>query len=92
MAEYSWPARESATTIGESHRRLDGLVKSTGAAKYSYDINLKNQLYAVALGCPHAHCGQFLVPRRPSLRSMRRAKWRLKTRDRKLSAVSRALP
>ncbi len=32
------------------------MVKSTGAAKYTYDINLDNQLIVRALGCPHAHC------------------------------------
>src|SRR5262249_43468253 len=31
-------------------------AKATGAAKYSYDVNLKNQLIAKGLGCPHAHC------------------------------------
>ncbi len=56
MAEYSWPTREKSSVIGKDHKRLDGLVKATGAAKYTYDVNLKNQLYAVALGCPHAHC------------------------------------
>jgi len=30
--------------------------KATGAAKYSYDVNLKNQLIAKALGSPHAAC------------------------------------
>ncbi|WP_254507778.1 xanthine dehydrogenase family protein molybdopterin-binding subunit [Anatilimnocola floriformis] len=54
--EYSWPSKEKATQIGKRHTRLDGLEKSTGAAKYTYDINLKNQLIARALGCPHAHC------------------------------------
>lgn len=56
MVEYNWPSREQATVIGKEFERLDGLVKVTGAAKYSFDINLKNQLFAVALGCPHAHC------------------------------------
>jgi xanthine dehydrogenase YagR molybdenum-binding subunit len=56
MAEYSWPSRSDATIIGKSPRRLDGMVKSTGAAKYSYDVNLDKQLYAVGLGCPSAHC------------------------------------
>lgn len=56
MAEYSWPSRGDAAVIGTSPLRLDGLAKATGAAKYSYDINLKNQLFAVALGCPYAHC------------------------------------
>lgn len=56
MAEYSWPSRESTAVIGKEHDRLDGMAKATGAAKYTYDVNLKNQLIAVALGCPHAHC------------------------------------
>jgi xanthine dehydrogenase YagR molybdenum-binding subunit len=54
--EYSWPSKEKAQVIGKRHVRLDGMDKSTGAAKYTYDINLKNQLIARALGCPHAHC------------------------------------
>src|SRR6185503_5402046 len=35
---------------------VDGMAKATGAAKYSYDINLKNMLIAKGLGSPHAHC------------------------------------
>ena len=46
MATYSWPAREQAQSIGKSPNRLDGIAKSSGAAKYTYDINLKNQLIA----------------------------------------------
>ncbi|MBM3999209.1 MAG: xanthine dehydrogenase family protein molybdopterin-binding subunit [Planctomycetes bacterium] len=56
MAEYSWPVREKSTVIGKSHDRLDGLAKATGSAKYTYDVNLKNQLIARALGCPLGHC------------------------------------
>jgi len=56
MVEYYWPAREDAQIIGSRRSRLDGLEKSTGAAKYTYDVNLKNQLIARALGSPHAHC------------------------------------
>ena len=56
MVEYKWPARDKSAVIGVEHDRLDGLAKATGAAKYTYDINLKNQLIAVALACPHAHC------------------------------------
>ncbi|MCH2397565.1 MAG: xanthine dehydrogenase family protein molybdopterin-binding subunit [Pirellulales bacterium] len=55
MGPYQWPARKDTAVIGKDHDRLDGLVKSTGAAKYTYDVNLKNQLTAVALGCPHSH-------------------------------------
>ena len=56
MPEYNWPSREASTVIGTSPDRLDGTVKATGAAKYTYDINLKNQLIAVAFGSPFAHC------------------------------------
>jgi xanthine dehydrogenase YagR molybdenum-binding subunit len=58
MAEitYSWPSKDKATAIGKRVKRLDGPEKSTGTAKYTYDVNLKNMLVAKALGCPHAHC------------------------------------
>jgi len=56
MAVYSWPSRENAGVIGEPLTRLDGIAKASGAAKYTYDVNLKKQLVAVALGCPLAHC------------------------------------
>jgi xanthine dehydrogenase YagR molybdenum-binding subunit len=56
MAEYTWPTKDKATAIGTRVKRLDGPEKSTGLAKYTYDINLKNQLIAKGLGCPHAHC------------------------------------
>ena len=53
---YSWPSREKASVIGKEKSRLDGPEKSTGKAKYTYDINLPNQVIVKALGCPHAHC------------------------------------
>ena len=58
MAEvkYSWPENHKARLIGKRISRVDGLVKSNGTAKYTYDINLPNQLIVRALGCPHAHC------------------------------------
>src|SRR5258706_2074832 len=55
-AKYGWPAKSKTTLLGKPAKRLDGIAKSTGAAKYTYDINLKNQLIAQGLGCPHAHC------------------------------------
>ncbi|MCA9185382.1 MAG: xanthine dehydrogenase family protein molybdopterin-binding subunit [Pirellulaceae bacterium] len=54
--KYSWPASHQAQLIGKRVDRLDGLVKSTGAAKYTYDLNLDKQLIVRALGCPFAHC------------------------------------
>ncbi|HMC11127.1 MAG TPA: molybdopterin cofactor-binding domain-containing protein, partial [Pirellulaceae bacterium] len=56
MAEYSWPAKEKTTAIGRRVKRVDGMAKATGAAKYTYDVNLKNQLIAKGLGSPHASC------------------------------------
>lgn len=58
MAEtqYSWPSRENAKLLGKSITRVDSLAKSTGAAKYTYDVNLPKQLIARGLGSPHAHC------------------------------------
>ncbi len=53
---YSWPSRQDASVVGTEQDRVDGVAKSTGAAKFTYDLNLKNQLIAVGLGCPHAHC------------------------------------
>src|SRR3954463_2349514 len=54
--EYSWPAKEKSHAIGTRVKRVDGMAKATGAAKNTYDVNLKNQLIAKGLGCPHAHC------------------------------------
>src|SRR5688572_7798040 len=48
-----WPKQRRL--IGKSHARLDGPAKSTGKAKYSYDINRPGMLHAVMLRCPHAH-------------------------------------
>ena len=58
MAEvnYSWPANHKARLIGKRVDRLDGMEKSQGTAKYTYDVNLPKQLIVRALGCPHAHC------------------------------------
>jgi xanthine dehydrogenase YagR molybdenum-binding subunit len=55
-ATYRWPSRERAALIGKQHDRIDGMVKSTGTAKFTYDVNLKDQLIVQALGSPHAHC------------------------------------
>ncbi len=54
--QYNWPANHQAQLIGKRVNRLDGMVKSTGTAKYTYDINIPRQLIVHALGCPHAHC------------------------------------
>jgi len=55
MAKVDWPAADQRTLIGKRIDRADGAVKATGAAKYSYDINRPNMLWAKVLGSPHAH-------------------------------------
>ncbi len=55
MPEYSWPSEDQRWWIGRETRRIDGPVKSTGAAQYTYDVNLYGLLHAKMLTCPHAH-------------------------------------
>ncbi len=52
MAE-GWPKERKL--LGTKIKRLDGPEKSTGRAKYSYDINRPGMLHAAMLRCPHAH-------------------------------------
>src|SRR5437870_2907413 len=49
----SWPKKRRL--IGTKVSRIDGIAKSTGRAKYSYDINRPGMLHGVILRCPHAH-------------------------------------
>jgi xanthine dehydrogenase YagR molybdenum-binding subunit len=49
----AWP--EKRRIIGSSVTRLDGPLKVTGKARYSYDQNLPGMLYAKILRSPHAH-------------------------------------
>lgn len=51
MAE-GWPKKRRI--LGTKVKRIDGPEKSTGRAKYSYDINRKGMLYGMILRSPHA--------------------------------------
>lgn len=55
MPDYSWPPMEKRRVIGKRVSRLDGTQKSSGAAKYSSDLNPQGLLHAVLLTSPHAH-------------------------------------
>lgn len=55
MPEYIWPAASDRRLIGSRLSRLDGPVKSTGKAKYAYDINRRGMLWATMVQSPHAH-------------------------------------
>ena len=53
MPDFKWP--EEKGQIGSRTTRLDGPIKSTGRATYSFDVNRPGMLYAKILHCPHAH-------------------------------------
>ncbi len=55
MPEYNWPEPNKRRHIGTRTSRLDGPDKTTGHAKYSYDVNRPGMLFAKILRCPHAH-------------------------------------
>ena len=55
MPDYSWPPMDKRRVMGKRLNRLDGIVKSTGAAKYNSDLLPDGLLHAVLLTCPYAH-------------------------------------
>ena len=55
MAEYKWPDANQRKLIGKRMSRVDGPVKSSGRAKYTYDLVRPGMLYAHSVKCPHAH-------------------------------------
>src|SRR5271165_3589744 len=55
MSEYSWPEPASRPLLGKRISRVDGPIKSSGRAKYTYDYNPQGLLAGAILRCPHAH-------------------------------------
>ncbi|MCC6487726.1 MAG: xanthine dehydrogenase family protein molybdopterin-binding subunit, partial [Candidatus Hydrogenedentes bacterium] len=53
MAKNAWPSADKRSLIGKRISRLDGPVKSTGRAKYAYDISRPGMIYARLLWAPH---------------------------------------
>ncbi len=51
----AWPDRDHRVWIGHEVDRVDGVLKATGLAKYTYDINRPNMAWGKFLICPHAH-------------------------------------
>ena len=43
--KYDWPAANERTLIGKRVSRVDGPLKSSGRAKYTYDIHRPGMLY-----------------------------------------------
>lgn len=52
---YSWPAPEKRSLIGKRISRVDGPVKVSGRAKYTYDLHPAGMLYGKVVRCPYAH-------------------------------------
>src|SRR5581483_4671639 len=53
--DYHWPPMDQRRVIGKRHQRLDGIEKSTGAAKYNSDVKHEGLLFAMLVTSPHAH-------------------------------------
>src|SRR5579872_1359257 len=54
-SKYSWPEEPQRTLIGKNISRVDGPIKVTGRAKYTYDVHPKGMLFGKVLRCPYAH-------------------------------------
>src|SRR5258708_25086782 len=55
MPDYQWPPADKRKVIGKAMPRVDGPVKSSGRAKYTYDLVRPKMLYADSVKSPHAH-------------------------------------
>ena len=50
-----WGPNDKHALLNHRVTRVDGPLKVSGAAKYTYDVRLPNMLYARVRRCPHAH-------------------------------------
>src|SRR5256714_15488262 len=55
VAGPGWGPHDKHTLLIHRMTRVDGPLKVSGAAHYTYDIRLPNMLYARVVRCPHAH-------------------------------------
>jgi xanthine dehydrogenase YagR molybdenum-binding subunit len=55
MADYHWPPANHRELIGKRIKRIDGPQKSSGRAKYSFDINRPGMLWGKMAGSAYAH-------------------------------------
>ena len=55
MPDYKWPEASKRSLIGKRMSRVDGPLKSSGRAKYSYDIVRPGMLYGKVVRSPYAH-------------------------------------
>jgi len=54
-SKYTWPAAEERSLIGKRISRVDGPVKVSGRAKYTYDVHRPGMLYGKVVRSPHPH-------------------------------------
>jgi len=50
-----WGPNDKHTLLNHRLTRVDGPLKVTGSARYTYDVRLPNMLYGRIRRCPHAH-------------------------------------
>ena len=55
MSDYQWPDPATRPLLGKKISRVDGPIKSSGRAKYTYDYNPAGLLAGRILRCPYAH-------------------------------------
>lgn len=55
MSDYAWPDPATRPLLGKKISRVDGPIKSSGRAKYTYDYNPAGLLAGKILRCPYAH-------------------------------------
>ncbi|MGC2109386.1 MAG: xanthine dehydrogenase family protein molybdopterin-binding subunit [Candidatus Korobacteraceae bacterium] len=55
MSQYQWPDPATRPLLGKKISRVDGPVKSSGRAKYTYDYNPDGLLAGNILRCPYAN-------------------------------------
>ena len=55
MSDYQWPDPSTRPLLGKRISRVDGPVKVSGRAKYTYDYNPEGLLAGKILRCPYAH-------------------------------------
>src|SRR5882762_3592109 len=50
-----WGPNDKHALLNHRYTRVDGPLKVSGAAHYTYDVRLPGMLYGQILRCPHAH-------------------------------------
>ncbi|HTC94212.1 MAG TPA: xanthine dehydrogenase family protein molybdopterin-binding subunit [Terriglobales bacterium] len=55
MPDYTWPEPGKRNYIGKRISRVDGPLKSSGRAKYTYDLVRPGMLYGKVVRSPYAH-------------------------------------